>query len=75
MCCSAWCLEWELMEFGVEKRKVILEYWRGAKIGCTFYWEGSWQIYILFIIFYDSTQVRFALSMPLSSLYCQGCRR
>ena|SRR5271170_3687590 len=40
MCCSAWCLEWELMEFGVEKRKVILEYWRGAKIGCTFYWEG-----------------------------------
>ena|SRR5277367_3100835 len=75
MCCSVWCLEWELMEFGVEKRKVILEYWRGAKIGCTFYWVGSWQTYIPFIIFYDSTEVRFALSMPLSSLYWQGCRQ
>ena len=60
------------MEFGVEKRKVILEYWRGDWMS---FLLGSWRIYIPFIIFYDSTQVRFALSMPLSSLYCQGFRR
>jgi hypothetical protein len=30
----------ELMEFGVEKRKVILEYWRGQRLDALFIGEG-----------------------------------